>query len=95
MDAGVGPASVDVLATTGSVHRQYAPTAWGQTMTQDKVAIITAGGSRMRAGAARKTEAISAAIALQSSDDRGSITGQNLRVVGGIARSVCAMCAHV
>lgn len=75
-------------------------------MAQDKVAIITAGGSGMGAGAARRLAGDGYQVAVLSSSGKGEalanelggigalvnsagyITGQNLRIDGGLTRSV-------
>ena len=47
-------------------------------MAAEKVALVTAGGSGMGAAAARRLAA----------DGAGCITGQNIRVDGGVTRAV-------
>lgn len=67
-------------------------------MTQANAAIVTAGGSAMGADAARhlaripmgrygRIGEVSEAIAFVATDRASSVTGQNIRVDGGITRS--------
>ena len=65
-------------------------------MTSGKVAIVTAAGRGMGAAIARELATEGYALALPSSsgaaeklaDELGYITGQNLRVDGGLTRGV-------
>jgi len=67
-------------------------------MTAEKIALITAGGSGMGAGAARRLAQDGYHVAILSFSGKGAalaaelggigVTGQNIRVDGGLMRAV-------
>ena len=67
-------------------------------MSSEKVAVVTAGGSGMGAAAARRLAQEGYRIAILSSSGKGAalaaelggigVTGQNIRVDGGLMRAV-------